>query len=85
MDKKDKIKEVEEHWTSSSGKTKYLKLLNNEHISRNDAIEAKCADCNSGYVDGREDCKVTLCPLYPFMPYNKNKVKTRKPNKGKKE
>lgn len=33
-------------------------------------MRAKCHDCMGGYVDGgRDDCGVTACPLYPWMPY----------------
>jgi len=35
------------------------------------AMEAKCFECCNGYIDGRIDCKVTSCPLYPWMPYAK--------------
>jgi len=53
----------------SSGNSFLAKHLNNERLTRNKAIFAKCADCMGFYVDGRVDCKIPLCPLYPFMPY----------------
>jgi len=36
------------------------------------AMRAKCHDCCGGYIDGREDCGSTACPLYPWMPYASN-------------
>jgi hypothetical protein len=30
---------------------------------------AKCADCMNRFLDGREDCLIPTCPLYPSMPY----------------
>lgn len=33
------------------------------------AILAKCHECMGGYVDGRDDCGATGCPLYPWMKY----------------
>lgn len=33
------------------------------------AVQAKCADCMNLYGDGRIDCRVPGCPLYPWMPY----------------
>lgn len=38
-------------------------------LTQRQAILAKCADCMNNYVDGREDCRITACPLYPWMPY----------------
>lgn len=40
------------------------------HLSAKQAIHAKCADCMCNYADGRQDCQLPKCPLYPFMPYN---------------
>lgn len=27
------------------------------------------------YLDGKNDCEIPGCPLYPFMPYRKDKAK----------
>ena len=35
------------------------------------AIEAKCFDCMGEYMDGRQDCENSRCPLYYWMPYAK--------------
>jgi len=40
-------------------------------ISRSFAMKCKCEDCMGLYKDGRVDCEVTGCPLYPWMPYRK--------------
>ena len=53
----------------SSGKTQYLRYLQGEKLTHMQGILAKCAECNCGYVDGRHDCEIPICPLYPFMPY----------------
>lgn len=44
-------------------------------ISRKRAIELKCWDCQGEYLDGKEDCEVTSCPLYAFMPYREKEPK----------
>jgi len=41
--------------------------------SRSSAMLAKCHDCMHFYIDGKEDCENTICPLYPWMPYAKKK------------
>lgn len=54
---------------TSKGKTKMLQWLNTGRISRADAILAKCFECMGCYIDGRIDCEMIDCPLYPYMPY----------------
>jgi len=53
----------------SSGKTQYLRYLQGEKLTYMQAVLAKCAECNCGYDNGRRDCEIPICPLYPFMPY----------------
>jgi len=33
------------------------------------AVLAKCADCMGKYADGKLDCEIPECSLYPWMPY----------------
>jgi hypothetical protein len=40
-------------------------------FSRSAAMKWKCHECMGGYTDGREDCGVKVCALYPWMPYRK--------------
>lgn len=56
---------------TSSGNSFLLKYLQGGELTRDQAIRAKCADCCGYYVDGRMDCEVPTCPLYPFSPYRK--------------
>lgn len=83
MTRLEKLKSVE-GWLTSSGKSYYLQYLNNEPLTTRQAILAKCAECCAGYHDGRDDCKMPDCPLYPFMPYGSVKQKFRR-LKGKAE
>ena len=34
-------------------------------------IRDKCKDCMCDYADGRVDCGIPKCSLYPLMPYRK--------------
>ncbi len=56
-------------WAQSPGKKHMMRHLNGERLTRGEAIIAKCADCNAGYVDGKLNCQIVDCPLYPYMPY----------------
>lgn len=46
-------------------------------LSYKQMIRAKCKDCMCDYIDGRRDCEVETCPLYPAMPYGKLKKTSR--------
>ena len=50
------------------GRKAYLKHLQGKKTTRDEAIAAKCYDCMAYYRDGREDCKIRTCSLYPFSP-----------------
>jgi hypothetical protein len=73
--KLQRLEEIEKNGKKGRGKTEYMKMLNGEKISAAQALKAKCYDCSGWYADGTEDCKIENCALYPFMPYNENRVK----------
>jgi len=54
---------------TGKGTTFALKHLQGKRLTPQQAILAKCSDCMSHYGDGRVDCNVPECPLYPWMPY----------------
>jgi hypothetical protein len=47
------------------------KHLAGDRLTQRQAIHAKCYDCMGGYSDGRVDCQLSDCSLYPFMAYRK--------------
>ena len=58
-----------ESWPTSSGKTQYMRYLQGVKLTHMEMCLAKCAECCGGYVDGRYDCEVAICPQYQSMPY----------------
>jgi hypothetical protein len=50
------------------------RYLNGDRLTQRQAIIANCASCMNYYADGKNDCLIPNCPLYPFMPY-RNKEK----------
>lgn len=62
-------KSIVETCPKSRGRTELLKYLNGVRLTQRQAIIAKCFECMGGYVDGKVDCKIADCPLYPFMPF----------------
>jgi hypothetical protein len=79
MDIAKRIEEVK-GWQLRQGKNEFLRHLagGGKPITTKEAIIAKCYECNCGYDDGPQDCKIPECPLYDFMPY-----KEGGPRKGK--
>ena len=55
---------------SRAGKKDLIKHLHGQRITRNQAIRAKCFDCNGMGESG--ECEVRACPLYAFSPYSKS-------------
>ncbi len=53
--------------------------LNDERLTPRQMILAKCADCMGRYFDGKADCKIPDCPLYPLTPYGKHPVFRSRP------
>lgn len=54
---------------NSRGSGFLRKFRAGKRLTRAQAIQAKCADCTGEYTDGRKDCGIGTCPLYPFSPY----------------
>ena len=61
--------QIEEYGITSKGKTQMLRHLDGEKLTRNQAIVAKCFDCMGMFIDGRLDCRMPNCPLFPFRSY----------------
>jgi len=78
MKNKALIDNIEKYGMNGKTKDNLIKYLEGAKLSVTQAVKCKCYDCNGYQADGRIDCKVTHCPLYPWMPYGtvkKNRVK----------
>lgn len=51
------------------GARELKKHLMGDKLTQRQAILAKCYDCMGGYGDGKMNCGIPGCPLYPLMPY----------------
>jgi len=87
MKNKSLIDNIETYGKNGKDKDNLIKYLEGEKLSINQAVRAKCFDCNGFYADGKNDCKVKRCPLYPWMPYGevkKNRIKAEVSDEKKK-
>ena len=65
----------------AKGKSELIKHLEGERLTYKQAVNAKCYECMCYCMDGLIDCTISRCPLYPFMPYNPNRIKRKRKNK----
>jgi hypothetical protein len=56
-------------WEKRQGKASFVKFLEGGRITRQEAIEAKCYDCEGGWPEGVQPCLVSDCPLNLYHPY----------------
>ena len=64
---------------ASKGRDLLKKYLSGEVLSNALANKAKCCQCSGLYVDGRVDCGIFTCPLYPHMPYGQMRKRYVRP------
>ena len=53
-------------------RTSYLKWKDGKPLSRKQAMDAQCYECNGYSVEKKDDCQATLCPLYQWSTWGKS-------------
>ncbi len=71
----EKNKGIRQYGKTARGKNELLKHLSGQRLTFKQAIYARCYDCMGYYADGKQDCKMPHCALFPFNPYNANREK----------
>lgn len=72
------LEDLKKNGKAYRGKKELIAFMEGKKLSAQALINAKCFDCMGWYSDdGAVDCTCKDCPLYPKMPYNKNKVKSK--------
>lgn len=69
----NQMNDIEKYGQTARGKKELIRHHCGERLTFKEAIQAKCYDCVGYYSDGKNDCKISDCPLYGFMPYRKDK------------
>ena len=59
------------------GRKELLNHLDGERLTIRQMALARCFDCMGYFADGKADCEIPDCPLYPLMPYRKKGEKYR--------
>lgn len=53
----------------AQGAKELKRYLSGGKLTQRQMILGKCYECMCGYADGKADCGIKACPLYPLMPY----------------
>jgi len=70
---------IKKQGKTAKGKNEYLNYMEyGTRLSPKQAILANCYQCLGFYMDGKNDCEIPDCPLYPFMPYRKDVEKVKR-------
>jgi len=71
------IKNINSYGKGAQGRHEYLDYLQGKNISPERSILAACYRCRNFYADGKKDCETHDCPLYPFMPFTKGRLRLK--------
>lgn len=55
--------------TNARGMKELRAFSNGKKLTLKQSVLAKCCECSCNYADGKLDCEIPECPLYPFMVY----------------
>jgi len=72
-----RIKHILEFGIVARGRKELLNHLDGERLTIRQMALARCFDCMGYFADGKADCEIPDCPLYPLMPYRKKGEKYR--------
>jgi len=80
------IEQIKRYGKEAKGRKELIEYLTGKRLTPRKAILGKCYECMNAYADGKVDCNISDCSLYPFMPYRKGgKLVLRKMSEGQKE
>ncbi len=67
----EKLKSIDKYGKQVKGRTELISHLEGKRLTLRQMIFAKCYDCMGFFADGKVDCNIPECALYPLMPYRK--------------
>ncbi len=67
----EKLKSIDKYGKQAKGRKELIAHLEGKRLTLRQMILAKCYDCMGFFADGRVDCNIPECALYPVMIYRK--------------
>jgi hypothetical protein len=68
MDRREQTIKNVKKWAKKTGKADYLRYLEGERLTRDEAIKARCYECIQG--EDTRPCHVITCPLTLYSQWN---------------
>jgi hypothetical protein len=68
-----KYDEIKKLGMSAKGRMELIRHLDGKKMPASRAILAKCYDCMGYFADGKSDCEMPDCSLYPWMAYREGR------------
>jgi hypothetical protein len=75
---RERYENIEKYGRTLKTKINFLSYLDGKKLTLLQAVKCKCYDCTGYYADGKTDCGLKACPLYPWMPYGEKEAKVKK-------
>jgi hypothetical protein len=72
-DAADRIADIKKLGKHFRGRRELIAHYQGKTLTRAQAMLGVCYDCLGYFSDGANDCEQPSCPLYPWMPYRKEK------------
>lgn len=74
----EKIQSIDRYGKQAKGRKELKSHLEGKRLTLRQMILAKCYDCMGYFADGKVDCNIPECALYPVMVYRKgDKYRTK--------
>ena len=67
----EKIQSIDRYGKQAKGRKELRSHLEGKRLTLRQMILAKCYDCMGYFADGKVDCNIPECALYPVMVYRK--------------
>jgi hypothetical protein len=64
-----RVEAINENGKEAKGRRELIRHFYGERNTIRQMVLAKCYDCMGYFSDGKDDCGMELCPLYPIMAY----------------
>ena len=78
----ERIESIKKYGKEAQGRRELIKYLEGGKLTLKGMIKGNCYDCMGYFVDGKVDCEMPLCALYPLMSYRKGEKYRLRPVKN---
>ena len=81
-DIEERIESIKHYGKDAQGKRELIKYLEGKKLTIRQMVRGACYDCMGYYANGKVDCELPSCCLYPLMPYREGEKYRLRPAKN---